>query len=168
MPLRELIIELLQVVVGLAAFGVVMALLLAFLDRPEDKPRPASWREALKLGLRPRVILIAAFVLIAVVARVLYGSVSWMTEELTNAAIILGVAGVVGVIFGVARTLLADYGFRVTAEGRRLRRTRGLLEVAEEWQHDPADAFTEAAPEPRPSMRLVPSDRAGRVPAPLR
>ena len=46
-------------------------------------------------------------------------------------------------------------------------RTRGLLEVAEQWQGDPADAFTEAAPEPRPSMRLVPSDRAGRVPAPL-
>jgi hypothetical protein len=47
-------------------------------------------------------------------------------------------------------------------------RTRGLLEVADEWQHDPADAFTEAAPEPRPSMRLVPSDRAGRVPTLLR
>ncbi|MCW2820447.1 MAG: hypothetical protein JWR64_242, partial [Marmoricola sp.] len=26
---------------------------------------------------------------------------------------------------------------------------------------DPADAFTEDAPEPRPTMRLVPSDRAG-------
>lgn len=98
MDTMDVVGKLLQVVVGLAAFGVVMALLLAFLDRPEDKPRPASWREAVRMGLRPRVILIAAFVLIAVIARLLYGSVSWMTEELTNAAIILGVAGVVGVI----------------------------------------------------------------------
>ena len=98
MDTMDVVGKLLQVVVGLAAFGVVMALLLAFLDRPEDKPRLAGWREAIRLGLRPRVILIAVFVLIAVLARVLYGTVPWMTEGLTNAAIILGVAGVAGVV----------------------------------------------------------------------
>ncbi len=41
------------------------------------------------------------------------------------------------------------------------RRTEGLLETAAEWQTEPADAFTTGAPEPRPTMRLVPSDRAG-------
>ena len=46
-------------------------------------------------------------------------------------------------------------------------RTRGLLRVAEQWQSDPADAFTQDAPEPRPTMRLVPADRAGKVRAPL-
>ena len=46
-------------------------------------------------------------------------------------------------------------------------RTRGLLRMAEQWQVDPADAFTQDAPEPRPSMRLVPADRAGKVRAPL-
>ena len=46
-------------------------------------------------------------------------------------------------------------------------RTRGLLRLAEQWQVDPADAFTQDAPEPRPSMRLVPADRAGKVRAPL-
>jgi len=46
-------------------------------------------------------------------------------------------------------------------------RTRGLLRLAEQWQADPADAFTQDAPEPRPSMRLVPADRAGKVRAPL-
>ena len=40
-------------------------------------------------------------------------------------------------------------------------RTQGLLDTADEWQQDPADAFTQGAPEPRPTMRLVPSDRAG-------
>ena len=40
-------------------------------------------------------------------------------------------------------------------------RTQGLLDTADEWQQDPADAFTKGAPEPRPTMRLVPSDRAG-------
>jgi len=40
-------------------------------------------------------------------------------------------------------------------------RTQGLLETSEEWQRDPADAFTKGAPEPRPTMRLVPSDRVG-------
>ena len=46
------------------------------------------------------------------------------------------------------------------------RRTEGLLDTAEEWSTDPADAFTRGAPEPRPQMRLVPSDRAGRAPGP--
>ena len=46
------------------------------------------------------------------------------------------------------------------------RRTEGLLETAEEWSREPADAFTRGAPEPRPSMKLVPSDRAGRAPGP--
>ena len=85
----DLIGKVLQAVVGLAAFGVVMALLLTFLDRPEDKPRIASWRAAVKQGLRPRLIIIAALVLLAVLARVLYGAVPWMTQELTNAAITL-------------------------------------------------------------------------------
>ena len=40
-------------------------------------------------------------------------------------------------------------------------RTQGLLDTADEWQQDPADAFTKGAPEPRPTMRLVPSDRVG-------
>ncbi len=40
-------------------------------------------------------------------------------------------------------------------------RTQGLLETAQEWQTAPADAFTDGAPEPRPTMRLVPSDGAG-------
>lgn len=47
-------------------------------------------------------------------------------------------------------------------KGRRRavnQRTQGLLRTAEEWQREPADAFTEDAPEPRPTMRLVPSDR---------
>lgn len=98
MDTMDVVGKVLQVVVGLAAFGLVMALLLAFLDRPEDKPRPASWREAIRMGLRPRAILIAVFVLIAIVARLLYGSVPWMTEGLTNAAILLGIAGVAGVL----------------------------------------------------------------------
>jgi predicted acylesterase/phospholipase RssA len=50
------------------------------------------------------------------------------------------------------------------SEGRRQavnHRTRGLLETAVEWQREPADAFTDDAPEPRATMRLAPSDRAG-------
>ena len=80
MSTMDLIGKVMQALVGLAAFGVVMALLLAFLDRPEDKPRMASWGAAIKQGLRPRVILIAAFALIAILARVLYGAVPWMTQ----------------------------------------------------------------------------------------
>ncbi len=90
----DLIGKVLQAVVGLAAFGVVMALLLTFLDRPEDKPRIEGWRAAVKQGLRPRLIIIAALVLIAVLARVLYGTASWMTQELTNAAIVLAIVGI--------------------------------------------------------------------------
>ena len=41
------------------------------------------------------------------------------------------------------------------------RRTQGLLDTTEEWQHEPADAFTHDAPQPRPAMRLVPADRVG-------
>lgn len=37
-------------------------------------------------------------------------------------------------------------------------RTQGLIEAAEEWQGEWNDAFTHEAPEPRPKMRLVPSD----------
>ena len=40
---------------------------------------------------------------------------------------VLLVAGLTGVVFGVLRTLAADYGFRLTAQGRRFRRTRGLF-----------------------------------------
>lgn len=98
MSTMDLIGKVMQALVGLAAFGVVMALLLAFLDRPEDKPRMASWGAAIKQGLRPRVILIAAFALIAILARVLYGAVPWMTQELTNAAILVGVAGIAVVV----------------------------------------------------------------------
>jgi len=59
--------------------------------------------------------------------------------------------------------------YPVEPERRKVvnQRTRGLLRVAEQWQGDPADAFTQDAPEPRPSMRLVPADRAGKVRAPL-
>ena len=98
MTTMDLIGKVLQAVVGLAAFGVVMALLLAFLDRAEDKPRAVSWGAAIKQGLRPRVILLIAFALIAVLARVLYGAVPWMTQELTNAAITAGIAGIAGVV----------------------------------------------------------------------
>jgi predicted acylesterase/phospholipase RssA len=53
--------------------------------------------------------------------------------------------------------------YPLTAERRHAAnvRTKELLDTAAEWQADPADAFTEDAPEPRPTMRLVPSDRAG-------
>ena len=98
MTTMDLVGKLLQVVVGLAAFGVVMALLLAFLDRPEDKPRATDWRAAVRQGLRPRVILIAVFALIAILARVLYGAAPWMTQGLANAAIFIGVAGVAVVV----------------------------------------------------------------------
>ena len=36
-----------------------------------------------------------------------------------------------------------------------------LINFANEFTGDPNDAFTSGAPEPRPTMRLVPSDRAG-------
>jgi ABC-type sugar transport system permease subunit len=98
MTTMDLLGKLLQGVVGLGAFGVVMALLLAFLDRPEDKPRPESWRAAIALGLRPRLIIIGVLVLLALLARLLYGAVPWMTQGLTNALIILAVAGVAVVV----------------------------------------------------------------------
>lgn len=44
---------------------------------------------------------------------------------------VLLVALLAGVLFGIARTLAADYGFRLTAEGIRFRRTRGLLTRSE-------------------------------------
>lgn len=44
---------------------------------------------------------------------------------------VLLVAVLVGIAFGVARTVAADYGFRLTAEGTRLRRTRGLFTRSE-------------------------------------
>ena len=37
------------------------------------------------------------------------------------------VALLAGLVFGIARTLAANYGFRLTAEGARFRRTRGLF-----------------------------------------
>ena len=37
-------------------------------------------------------------------------------------------------------------------------RTQALIETAQEWQGETGDAFTNDAPEPRPKMRLVPSD----------
>lgn len=40
---------------------------------------------------------------------------------------VLLVAGAVGVVFGIVRTFAADHGFRLTAQGKRLRRTRGLF-----------------------------------------
>jgi ABC-type sugar transport system permease subunit len=98
MTTMDFVGKLLQAVVGLAAFGVVMALLLAFLDRPEDKPRATDWRAAIRLGLRPRLILVAVFALIAVLGRVLYGAVPWMTQGLANAAIFAGVAGIAVVV----------------------------------------------------------------------
>lgn len=94
MTSMDLVGKVLQVIVGLAAFGAVVALLLAFLDRPEDKPRVATWRS----GLRPRIIIVAAFALLALLARLLYGMVPWMTQALTNAAIAVGVAGIAVVV----------------------------------------------------------------------
>lgn len=94
MTTMDLIGKLLQAVVGLAAFGVVLALLLAFLDRPDDRTIAKGWGAAIRQGLRPRLIIIAAFALVAVLARVLYGVVPWMTQGLTNAAIMIGVAGI--------------------------------------------------------------------------
>ncbi len=93
MTTMDLIGKVMQAVVGLAAFGVVMALLLAFLDRPEDKPRARGWA-GLSRGMRPRLIVIAAFALIAILARVLYGAVPWMTQGLTNLLIIVALAGI--------------------------------------------------------------------------
>jgi ABC-type sugar transport system permease subunit len=98
MTTMDLLGKLLQGVVGLAAFGVVMALLLAFLDRPEDKPRPEGWRGAIMQGLRPRLIIIGVLVLLALLGRLLYGTVSWMTQGLTNALIIFAVAGIALVV----------------------------------------------------------------------
>ncbi len=46
-------------------------------------------------------------------------------------AAVLLVALLVGVLFGVARTVAADYGFRLTVEGARYRRTRGLFTRSE-------------------------------------
>ncbi|GAA3591287.1 hypothetical protein GCM10010968_00670 [Agrococcus terreus] len=97
MTTMDLIGKVLQAVVGLAAFGVVMALLLAFLDR-EDGAERKGFVASLRDGWRPRAIIAAAFVLIAVLARVLYGVVPWMTQQLTNTLILLGIAGVVGVV----------------------------------------------------------------------
>lgn len=37
-------------------------------------------------------------------------------------------------------------------------RTQALMETAREWQDETGDAFTHEAPEPRPRMKLVPSD----------
>jgi ABC-type sugar transport system permease subunit len=98
MTTMDLLGKLVQGVVGLAAFGVVMALLLAFLDRPEDKPRPTGWRGAILQGLRPRLIIIGVLALLALLGRLLYGTVSWMTQGLTNALIILAIAGIALVV----------------------------------------------------------------------
>lgn len=97
MTTMDLIGKVLQAVVALAAFGVVMALLLAFLDR-DDSVRRRGFLASLKTGLRPRILIAAAFVLLAVLARVLYGTVSWMTQELTNTLILVGIVGVAGVV----------------------------------------------------------------------
>jgi|GEM_PF-232780 len=97
MTTLDLFGKVLQAIVALAAFGVVMALLLAFLDR-DDTVQRRGFLASLKVGLRPRIIIAAAFVLLAVLARVLYGTVSWMTQELTNSLILIGILGVVGVV----------------------------------------------------------------------
>lgn len=47
------------------------------------------------------------------------------------AAALLIVALLLGIPTGIIRTLLRDYGFRLVAEGRRLRRVRGLLTRSE-------------------------------------
>lgn len=53
--------------------------------------------------------------------------------QVTGGAIIavLLVALVVGVLFGIARTLAKDYGFQLSVEGERFRRTRGLFTRSE-------------------------------------
>lgn len=52
-----------------------------------------------------------------------------LSDRLAIGAIltVLLVAGLFGVLFGIVRTVAADHGFRLTAQGRRLRRTRGLF-----------------------------------------
>jgi len=93
MTTMDLIGKVLQAVVGLAAFGVVMALLLAFLDRPDDKPLVRGWA-ALKRGMRPRLIIIGVLALVAILARVLYGAVPWMTQGMANLLIMFALAGI--------------------------------------------------------------------------
>lgn len=102
MTTMDLIGKVLQAVVGLAAFGVVLALLLSFLDREDRVAERQGFVASLKQGLRPRIIIAAAFVLLAVLARVLYGAVPWMTQALTNSLILIGIAGVVGVVLQLA------------------------------------------------------------------
>lgn len=62
---------------------------------------------------------------------------------------------------GETNAALPSYPVNGTPRHAVNRRTQGLLDTARDWQQDPADAFTEGAPEPRPTMRLVPSDRVG-------
>lgn len=63
---------------------------------------------------------------------------------------------------GDQTTELPSYPFGSVARRRAAsQRTEGLLRTAQEWQSEPADAFLEGAPSPLPTMRLVPSDRAG-------
>lgn len=87
MTTMDLIGKVLQAVGGLAAFGLVLALLLTFLDRGDDRQaRPA---------LRWRLVIVGAFALLIALARLLYGVVPWMTQALTNGLIVLGVVGIV-------------------------------------------------------------------------
>lgn len=73
---------------------------------PFDIDDPASWVGAAQGPLRDRLTLTAVL-----------------------AAVFVATAA--GVVFGVAGTLASDYGFRLSAEGARLRRTRGLLTRSE-------------------------------------
>lgn len=61
-----------------------------------------------------------------------------LSSQIRNGALSAGailavllVALLAGVLFGVARTVAADYGFRLTVKGIRFRRTRGLLTRSE-------------------------------------
>lgn len=47
--------------------------------------------------------------------------------SLVMAALVLAIAGLLGMITGVGRTILSEFGFRLTIGDDRFRRTRGLL-----------------------------------------
>ena len=90
MTTMDLIGKLLQAVGGLAAFALVIALLLSFLGRDDARPAKGS--------LRWRLVLIAALAVVMALARLLYGVAPWMTQELTNSLILLGAIGIGAVV----------------------------------------------------------------------
>ena len=61
-----------------------------------------------------------------------------------------------------ADAALPSYGL---TQGRRIavnERTKALVDLARQWNTDPADAFTDNSPSPRPTLRLVPGEMLDR------